>query len=244
MGILDDTRDIRDDKRCIEVLYHSENGLESSEGIIGDLGLSLGHNGKERGLTCIRESDKSYVSYELELDIELFLFARYAYACELGSLSYGIGIVHVAEAALATSCNYDFLLIFGKVSNDLSCSKVLDDCSDRHCDTKILSASAVHLAVHALGSVGSYELMLEPEALKSRELGSGIEYDIAALTAVSAVRTAVSYELLCMEGNAAGAAVTCFNVDLGMIYKHLAPLLQIKAACRYYPTGMHDFNIL
>ena len=139
MSVLYDARDIGDDIRHVVVGYDAENGLERCERIVRDLGLGARHNGKERGLARIRESYETAVSDELELDREVLLLAGKTGCGELRRLPYGIGVVHVAETALAALGDYYPLFIFRKIRDDLACGKVLDDSSYRDPDNEILS---------------------------------------------------------------------------------------------------------
>jgi hypothetical protein len=107
--------------------------------------------------------------------------------------------MHVAETALAALGDDYPLFIFRKIRDDLACGKVLDDSSYRDPDNEILSVPAVHLAVAALDAVLCHELMLEAEVLQARKARRGLENDITAVAAVTAVGTAVGYVLLRME---------------------------------------------
>ena len=73
-----------------------------------------------------------------------------------------------------------------------------------------------------------FEDLLEPEIEEGVEIGVGDEVDVAAGTAVAAVRSAARHELLAAEAQRAFAAMARRDVDLDFVYKHWrsAPPLQ------------------
>ena len=148
---------------------------------------------------------------------------------KLRSLSDGISIVHVAKAALAASGNYDLLSGFRKVGDDLAGFDVFYDSADGNTDDEVLTALAVHLFAHALCTVLRNELVLESEVLKARQIRCGLQNNISAIAAVTTVGSAVGNVLLGMEAEAAVTAVSRFNINLRVIYKHLI-LLNTRAA--------------
>ena len=76
--------------------------------------------------------------------------------------------------------------------------------------------------------------MLEPEVLKARQVRRSLQDDVTAVSAVSAVRSAVGNILLGMETESAVTAVTGLHINLRVINKHLFLLQKIKSSPRLY----------
>ena len=73
--------------------------------------------------------------------------------------------------------------------------------------------------------------MLEAERLQRGKLACRYENNVAALTAVTAVGSAVCNVLLCMERAHSGPAVARLNIYLRVIYKHKYLLKSNKEKC-------------
>ena len=136
--------------------------------------------------------------------------------------------MHVAESALAASCDNDLLACFSEISDDLAGFDIFYDSADGNTDDKVFAALAVHLFAHALCTVLRNELVLESEVLKARQIRCGLQDNISAVAAVTTVGSAVGNILLGMEAETTVAAVSGFNINLRVIYKHLI-LLNTRA---------------
>ena len=127
----------------------------------------------------------------------------------------------IALAAAAALGNDLFLSFFRKVGNDLTGLEILHDRADRDTDAQVCAALAVHLAVHAVAAVFSHKLVLEPEILERRQFLGGVEDHVAALAAVTAVRTAIGDVLFRMERHHTVTTVAGLDMYFRMIDKHV-----------------------
>ena len=124
----------------------------------------------------------------------------------------------VAPAAAAALTNGEILII-GHILDDLSVFRISDNGASGYGNDNVRTVFAVALGALAVAAGLCYELSLVSESEKSVGALVDTEDNITAVTAVSAVGTALSNVLLASEGHGSVAAGTCFYVYFNFINK-------------------------
>ena len=106
--------------------------------------------------------------------------------------------------------------------------RIADHSSGRYGDLQILTVFSHKLPCGAVGTVFRHELAAVLKVQKGVLALVGDENDVAALTAVSAVGTAVRDVFFPAEGHGTVAALTRLDVNIDLIDKHTEPSLGIK----------------
>ena len=197
----------------------AEIGMERGEGIVGDLRLRSRHGGKERRLSGVRQADEAGIGDQLEAQPYPRLLARQA---GIGAPWRLVGRrleMLVAEAAIATGCKPEALADLSQVA-DQRLVVVLEDLrADRHLEDDICPFRPGLVAAHAVYAGLGPEMLLVAIVDQRIQPVDGLDPDIAAAAAISAVRSAELDELLAPERHGPSAAVARADVDLCLIEK-------------------------
>src|SRR5262245_20981711 len=130
------------------------------------------------------------------------------------------GKARVAPPAPAAADCQQALAGHGQVAQRLARVAVGDDGPQRDLQDEVGAAGAV--TVRALAVSAALGVVVPPivKIEEGRQLGSGLEPDTAAVTAVAAVGAAVRHELLAAEADAAGASVAPLDEDIDLVDEH------------------------
>ena len=186
--------------------------------VVGDLGTGLGGHRQQGGLAHVGEAHQTHVSQELQLQQDVPLLAGQACLGELGGLTGGGGKALVAPAAVAAPAQ-DEGLIVGHIPNDLLGLGIPDDGAPGDLDDQGCAVLAGAVLACAVAAVFCHVLALVAEVHQGGHAGVGLDDDVAAPAAVTAVGTAVGDILFPVEGHRAVAAGTGTNQDAGGINK-------------------------
>ena len=135
----------------------------------------------------------------------------------------------IPPTAAAALCD-DLRLIAGEVRKNASGLGFLDQSAPRHADDEILAALAIAARTAAIFPTRGYIFALIAEIRQGGEVVVHLEDNIAALSAVAAVRPAGGHILFPMERNGSIAAFACFDGDFCMVDKHRVSLPSYWAA--------------
>jgi len=125
----------------------------------------------------------------------------------------------VAPTALAAVAENERLAV-GHIHNDLTGGGVAHHGSGRHGQNGILGGFAVEFCLHPVAAVFRHEFAAVLVIQQSiRALVDGKD-DVAAATAVAAVRSAVGHIFFAAEGHTAVAAVARLAINLYIINQH------------------------
>ena len=127
--------------------------------------------------------------------------------------------VAVAPAAAAAVQNRARFARCVHIRNHRAGFRLADDRPDRYFDDEIFTALARAVACRAVHAVFRRVVALEAEVQQRVHVQISVKADIAAVTAVSAVRPAVQDEFFPVERHAAVAAVACLAGDFYMVYE-------------------------
>ena len=219
---LNETRNVGNDIGILAGAHHAEIGHERGERVVGYLGAGGAHAGDERGLTDARETHEGCIGHELHLKLDPVLDGGLALLSERRSTARGSHEVRVAQTTGTTGGHHDALPIVGEVGQIVGGLhrrgiELADDGAHRHLEDKVLAVGAVFARALAVRASLGAEMMLESIIDERRELGVGLDDDIAAMAAVAAVGSALGNEGLTTERHAAGAAVAALDVDAANI---------------------------
>ena len=206
-GTLDDAGDVRHHEA--DTVLHPHNaqiGVKGGEVIVGDLGMRLADHAQQRGLAHVGEAHQTHVSQQLQLQKHIQTLTGQTGLGEAGYLTGGGGEVLVTPAA-ATALAQDIGLGVGHILDDLAGLRVAHQRAAGHLDDEgltVLTGAAAALTVHTVfGGV----LALVAEVHQRGHIVVHLQDDVAAVTAVTAHRTACGDVFFAMEGNCTVAAV-------------------------------------
>ncbi|GFI71958.1 hypothetical protein IMSAG250_01166 [Clostridiales bacterium] len=111
-------------------------------------------------------------------------------------------------------------LCFTHIRHNSTAVYFLYNCSSRYTDFKAFAVFSMALSTLSGQTVFSCILALVSEIGECCKIIINNKNNIAALTAVTAVRTACCNIFFTMKGNCTGAAVACLNFYFSYIYKH------------------------
>ena len=94
------------------------------------------------------------------------------------------------------------------------------DSANRHLQHEVLAPRAMHTAAFAMSAALRLEMMLEPIVDERRHASVGTHDDIATVTPVTAIGTALGNMRLASERHASSAAIATLHVNVNFIYKH------------------------
>jgi hypothetical protein len=130
--------------------------------------------------------------------------------------------VSVAPTASATlTAEIVRSVVISHIVNYLSALLIANESSRGNEYHKVVGSRSVKLAALAVAAILGYKLVAVFEGEKCVTALVNTEDDIAAVSAVSAVRTAVRNVFLSVKGNCSVAAVSCLYVYSYIIYKHI-----------------------
>ena len=197
-------------------------GFESSEGVVGDLGLGCGDARNQRGFAGVGVADQADVGQQLEFKAIEALFAGAAQLVLARSLVDRSGEVLVAaSAASAFGDHYAFIGGF-KIMNQLARVLVVEGGADGDLEGDGAAVESGAVGAEAVFAALGFVLGVVAEMDESVvALRTGHD-DVAAAAAVAAGGTAAGHEFFAAEGHAAIAAVAGFYANFGFIDEHLS----------------------
>ena len=130
--------------------------------------------------------------------------------------------MNVTATTVTTRGNNYLLTWGGKVSNLIErllrlWIKLTHNGSQRHLEQQILTVRTMAASTLTVGTALGLKVMFVAVINQGRELRICNNNNIAAMTAVSAIRTTFWYICFSTERHAASAAVSAFNVDMTKI---------------------------
>ena len=186
--------------------------------VVCDLGTRLGHNGKERRLADIRETDEADVGQQLQLEHDIVFLALKARFGKTGRLTRRRCEVGVAPAALAAAAE-DERLGVGHVLDDLVRLRVAHDGAAGDADREILALLAELARALTIHAGLSDVFALVAEVHQRRHIVVDHKDDVAAVAAVAAIGTARGDILFAVERHRAVAALAGAAEDACLIDK-------------------------
>ena len=130
------------------------------------------------------------------------------------------GKTGIAPPAPSAHGDHDFLTGFVDIRQQIAGFRVVDQCSGRDLDRQVSAPSSVTVLASAVAAVFRHESAVENKTGEALFAGFRHKDDVAAGRAIAPVRTAFGHERFPPETAAAIAAVTGFDRDFRLIYKH------------------------
>ena len=200
----------------------SEVRDERREGIVGDLGTSRADSRDDGALAHRRHADEGGIGHELHLELDQVLEGRLALLGEGRRPAHGGDEVDVAAASDAAGGDDHALARLGEVGDLIQGGlrlgvELAHDGAERHPEHEILPVLAVATGPLTVRALLGPEVVLVTVVDEGGELRVGLDDDVAAAAAVTAVGSALGHECLATERHAASAAVTATDVDVGKV---------------------------
>ena len=186
-----------------------------------DLRSRIGAYGQKCRLSDIREAEKTYVRYQLELKDDFSFLRKAACLSKVRSLTDTALVMNIAASASAALCSNKLISVVAEILHQKSCLLIDDKSTDRHLDIQVLTLLAVAFSLHSVLAVLSLILPLVIEVHQSPEIAVGNKNNTAAVTAVAAVRTAVRNVRVASECDCAVAALTGYYCNFRSVYEHI-----------------------
>ena len=217
---LDKAGNIRHDKRwCVRHMHYAEHRGDGRKVVVCNVRFRFTYNGNKRRFTYIWEAYKAHISEQLEFKLKLECFTGCAGLCKARSLARRRRKMRVAPATAAALRDND-VFVCGHVRHDAAGLRIADQCAARHGNDERLCAFAEAALAAAVFAALCGVLALVAEIRQRGEVIVHAEHDVAAATAVAAVRAAGSHVFFTVKSHGAVAAVTGFYLDLSYIDKH------------------------
>src|SRR5690606_26172198 len=125
--------------------------------------------------------------------------------------------VGIAEATIAPARNPRALAGLGHVRDERLTVLGQNLGSGRHLDDAVVTAGAGAIAAHAGNAVLGLEVLLIAKVDQRVQVLDALDPDVAALAAVTPVRTTELDELLAPETDASGPAIPGADIDFGLV---------------------------
>ena len=218
-GALDQAGDVgADEAGPLAHRHDAQRGHEGGEVVVGDLGLGRADGGDEGRFAHVREADQAHIRDELQLQRDLEILTRHTGLGELGDLAGRRRKMRVAVAAASAPRHRDGGVV-GQVRDDKAALGVLDDRAQRDLDDQIFGVLAVAQARAALAALVGGILALVAEVHQGGQVVVHDEDDVAAASAVAAVRAARGHEFFAVKAHRTVAALARVEPDGGDIDK-------------------------
>ena len=168
----------------------AEHRRKRGEVIVCDFRACGGNHGKQRGFADVGKSDKADVRQHFKLQNDLTFLAVKSVFCEARRLSCRRCEMTVSPAA-AAALSGDKRLASAHILDDFSRFGVPDDGSVRNGNDEVGRRGAVEFRRHSVAAVFCNKFFSVAEI--EQRVGSLVDgkYDIAAVSAVAAVRSSV-----------------------------------------------------
>ena len=195
---------------------------ERREGIVGDLRPRRADSRDDGALAHRRHADEGGIGHELHLELDPVLEGGLALLGEGRSPAHGGDEVDVAATSDAAGGDDNALARLGEVGDFVQGGlrlgvELAHDGAERNPEHEVLTVLAVATGSLTVRALLCPEVMLVPVVDERGELRVGLDDDVSAATAVSAVGSALGHECLSAERHAASAAVTTTDVDVGKV---------------------------
>ena len=200
--------------------------------IVRDLRARVGDTRKERRFSDIGKSDETYVRDHLQLQDHVEFTALLTWLCIFRHLHRRRRVMHVALASASALQNDNAAVLMGHVRDDFAGFSLTDNGALGNLYHKVLAVSAVTAVVSAGFSVLCTILADEAEIIERVQTVIHLKDQIAAATAVAAVRTAGRNEFFAPEADMAVTAVAGTDIDFCRISKHYKPPQKKKVPFR------------
>ena len=226
---LHQTGNIRHDEIHAVLAANTQIRGQRSEVIVRNLRPGRRHDGENRALADIRIADKTDVRNALEFQFKLGHFALLPRLGEIRRLAGRRGEMRVAPAAAAAVKQHMALTGLVHVGHQTTVRDQPHRRAHRHLDDKLFGALAAAQGRRAVFAVIRRILALITEIHQRVHIRIGQQHDVAAVSAVAAVRAAVLHKLFAMERDRAIAAVSGLGGDFNLIDKHSFLLLSLPS---------------
>ena len=226
---LNQSRYIRRDKSAaILKIDNSELRVQCRKMIIRNLRLCVGYVRQKCRLSNIRIPDQSYIRDCLELKPDLKLTRLLPGLGILRCLHGRGGVMHIAVSPAAALQDHLPAVFTGHIRDDFPGLGKANDGPCRNPQDQILSVRPVASLLAARFAVGCGKLAAVPVIDQGIQAVIHHKYDITALPAVSAIRTAGCHELLPAKADMSVAALPGADYNLCSVCKHTFPLFALS----------------
>ena len=217
----DKSRNVSDNKTVVKHSDNAEIGIYGCEMIIRDFGFCGSQHGKQSRFSDVGKTYKSDVGNGFQFQRDLMFFGDFAELRKRGGLSLRVSKTRVAFAASAALKCRKSVAVLEKVGYHVSVCAVFYDRSRRNFYDKVRTAFARAVFRSARSAVFRAEMFAKFEIRKRVYVLVRNKHDVTAVSAVTAVGSAVGNVLFAVEGNDAVSAVACLDENLYIIEKHI-----------------------
>jgi len=220
---LDQAGNVSDHELAVIEASHAQVRREGRERIVRDLRPRARQRREQARLAGVRQAGETNVGDEAELELELALLAGLAV---LGDARHAPGArreARVAAAALSAARDDDLLTRRDEIGDDLSGRDVLHRRARRHLEGEIAARFPGFVRPTAGAATRRGVRLSVAIVTEGGELIIDAEDDVAASSAVAAIRSAARDMRLAAERDHAFAAVPAADQHTRAIEEHLDP---------------------
>ena len=223
VGAFDETRNVRHDDavETIFVINHAHIDVQGRERIRRHLRTGGREEIRKRRLAGVRVAHEADVGDGLQHDAEGAFFAGVTRGRAARSLIDRALEIHVAHAAFATGEKDDAFTVLGEFSHETVGALFEHLRARRHWQNQITTIRPSTLATHPRGTITSAAVRLPAVVLQVAFVTIADQDDVATLATVTAVGASLWDKFLTAEADAAVAAVSGLQYNLGFVDKHL-----------------------
>jgi hypothetical protein len=214
VGAINDARDFRQNKDLLTNLYHSQHWLAGGEGIAGYFGTGCGHSREQGGLASIGIANDADVSKKPHFQDDGVLFPLLPLLGNPGRLVGGTGKVDIAPPS-STTFRYYYLLTRLLQVGKQSIISYLGLAQDQspYWDRQDLVLPLLTMLFLPLSLASALCPEKPPPAKHTQAIGTGVspDYDIAALTTITPVWSAIGNKLFPTESDGSIPSISSLN---------------------------------
>src|SRR5438876_952127 len=217
---LDEPGDVGDDELAIIETRDAQIRGERRERVVGDLRTSARERGEERRLPRVRQAREAHIGEKLQLEVDLPALALAAVLGDARGASRARRETRVAFSTGSAARHDELLAGCGEVRDRLACRAIDHERSWWDVEHPIRTGPSAAVAASARLAGGRVDLLCEAKVGERPELRIHSQDDVAALSAISSVRTTARNMRLAPEGDDAPATVASADHEARAIDEH------------------------
>src|SRR2546428_9431282 len=223
MRAFDETRNVGQHKApAVRKANDAKVWLSRCERVVSDLGPCGGYTAEQRRLPGVGESSQAGIGDQPQFELEPAFLPRHAGLCLPRSAVRGRRNPRVTPPSPAAPRHDDRLPMMEQISQDLPALPVPDHRADRHGNDQGSPPPAVASASFPVAAALRAVVLAVLKIQQRREALIGHQRDVATVSAVAPIRSALGHKLLATKTYAAIAAVAASDIDPCLVNEHCA----------------------
>ena len=199
--------------------HHAQAWHQGGKRIVSHFRLGGGDRTDEGGFAGVRHAQHPDIGQQHQLQLQVAFITRGTHGFLTRRTVNGRFETGVAQTVPAAFRHHQTLTVFGHIAHGLAGALVDNPGADRHFYRHVFTTLTGTVAALAILPTFGAERFFKTVVDQGVQVLVRFQPDIAAITAIAAVRTAFRNILFAAEAYATIAAVTCYDQDRCFIYK-------------------------